>query len=169
MRAVPLIHILHVTPTHTDILDFNLTPEDPGYSLLVGDPITPPQEELLALSRVVHASIDPDGVPVTEPKKPKNEEDDGAEHDPDRIIVNARLGTPPDGLLSTEELVEAVLQLKVAHLESSYDKGLEMAKVSGVSDIPTFGERVTSIPSTRKGRCEPEWTSYTHFWKHVLG
>jgi RNA exonuclease NGL2 len=161
--------ILHVIPAQTKILDFNLTPEDPGYSLLVGDPITSSQEELLDLSRVVHASIDPDGVPVAELKKSKNEEDDGSEHDPDRIIVNARMAIPSDGLLSTKELVETVLQLGVAHLESSYDKGLEMAKVSGGSDIPTFGDRVTSIPSTRKGRHEPEWTSYTHFWKHVLG
>ena len=150
-------------------IDFNLTPEDPGYSLLVGDPITPSQEELLAVSRVVHASIDPDSVAVTESKEAKNEEDDGAEQDPDRIIVNARTATPADGLLSTEELVKMVQKFGVANPESSYDKGLEIAKASGDSDIQTFGDRVTSVPSTRKGRHEPEWTSYTHFWKTVLG
>ena len=149
--------------------DFNFTPEDPGYSLLVGDAILPPQEELLTLSRVVHASIDPDGVPATESKEAKNEEDDGSEQDPDRIIVNARAATPSDGLLSTEELVEMVRNLGVADLESSYDKGLKIAKSSGDNDIQTFGDRVTSIESTRKGRYEPEWTSYTHFWKTVLG
>lgn len=152
-----------------NVVDLNLTPEDPGYSLLVGDPITPSQEELLAISRVVHASIDPDSVPVAESKEAKNEEDDGAEQDPDRIIVNARTATPADGLLSTEELVKMVQNLGVANPESSYDKGLEIAKVSGDSDIRTFGDRVTSIQSTRKGRHEPEWTSYTHFWKTVLG
>lgn len=161
--------VLHVPPAEMKILDFNLTPEDPGYSLLVGDSITPSQEELIALSRVVHTSVDPDGVPVTRPKETKDEEDDGAEQDPDRIIVNARAATPSDGLLSTEELVEMVLKLGVGHLESSYDKGLEIAKVSGGSGIPTFADRVTSIPPTRKGRYEPEWTSYTHFWKSVLG
>jgi RNA exonuclease NGL2 len=151
------------------VIDFNLTPEDPGYSLLVGDSITPSQEEPLATSRVVHSSIDPDSVPVAESKEAKNEEDDGAEQDPDRIIVNARTATPADGLLSTEELVRMVGELGVANLESSYDKGLGIAKASGDSDIQTFGDRISTIPSTRKGRHEPEWTSYTHFWKTVLG
>ena len=152
------------------VTDFNLTPEDPGYSLLVGDPITPPQEELLATSRVVHVSIDPEGVPVTEPKEEiKNGESEGAEEDPDRVIVNARVATPADGLLSTEELVEIVQKLGVAHPKSSYDKGLEIAKASGDPEIKTFGDRVFSIPLTRQGRYEPEWTSYTHFWKTVLG
>lgn len=160
---------LHVAPAKMKTVDFNLTPEDPGYSLLVGDAITPSQEELLALSRVVHASIDPDGVPITELKKTKNEEDDGAEQDPDRIIVNARMATSSDGLLSTEEFVETVLQLGSARLRSSYDEGLEIAKTSGSSDFPTFGDRVTSVSPTRKGKYEPEWTSYTHFWKTVLG
>lgn len=149
------------------VLDFNLTPEDPGYSLLVGDPITPPQEELLALSRVVHASIDPDGVPVPEPREFKTE--DGVEQDPDRIIVNARSATPADGLLSTEEFVEMIRKLGVATPESSYDKGLKISRLSGDSNVRTFGDRVTSIPSTRQGRHEPGWTSYTHFWKTVLG
>ena len=151
------------------ILDFNLTPEDPGYSLLVGDPITSPQEELLALSRVVHSSIDPDGAPVAELKEAKNEEEDGAEQDPDRTIVNARIATPADGLLSAEELAGMVQKLGVANLESSYDKGLKLAQALEDSDVRTFGDRVTSIPSTRQGRYEPEWTSYTHFWKTVLG
>ena len=117
----------------------------------------------------MHASIDPDSTPVAESKEAKNEEDDGAEQDPDRIIVDVRTATPADGLLSTEELVKMVQELGIANLESSYDKGLEIAKASGDSDIQTFGDRVTSIPSTRKGRHEPEWTSYTHFWKTVLG
>ena len=151
-------------------LDFNLTPDDPGYSLLVGDPIIPPQEELLALSRVVHTSIDPDWVPPAEAKEAKKEGDDGAEQDPDRIIiVNARTATPADGLLSTEQLVEMIQTLGVANLESSYDKGLEIAKASGESDIQTYGDRVAPIAPKRLGRHEPEWTSYTHFWKTVLG
>lgn len=171
MRAVVL------SPQHRVFLllkgilvpDFNFTPEDPGYSLLVGDPIIPPQEELLILSRVVHTSIDPDGVPDANPKESKNEEEDGAEEDKDRIIVNARPATPADGLLSTEELLEMVRTLGVANLESSYDKGLRAVKLSGNSDVRTFGDRVTPITSPRLGGHEPEWTSYTHFWKTVLG
>lgn len=151
------------------VLDFNLTPEDPGYSLLVGDPITPPQEELIALSRVVHASIDPEGVPVAEPSETNNEGDDNAEQDPDRVITNARAATPTDGLLSTEELVEMVRGLGIANLKSSYDEGLRIAKSSGDFDIQTYGDRVTSMAPTRLGRYEPEWTSYTHFWKTALG
>ena len=161
--------MLCLASTELKVSDFNFTPEDPGYSLLVGDPIIPPQEELLTLSRVVHTSIDPCGVPVTEPRENKNEEEDGAEEDPDRVIVNARMATPADGLLSTEELVQMIRKLGVANLRSSYDRGLEIAKVSGGADVQTFGDRVTSIPSTRLGRHEPEWTSYTHFWKTVLG
>jgi len=159
-----------VNPSWSCIIagDFNLTPEDPGYSLLVGDPIIPSQEELLTLSRVVHTSVDPNGVQVIGSKEAKNEEADGAEQDPDRIIVNARMATPTDGLLSTEELVEMVRKLGVADLESSYDKGLRIAKLSEDSGIQTFGDRVTSLASTRLGRHEPEWTSYTHFWKTVL-
>lgn len=117
----------------------------------------------------MHASIDPDGVSATEVKETKNEEDEGAEQDPDRIIVNARMATLSDGLLSTEEFVNTVRRLGVARLESTYDKGLEIAKISGSSDIPTFCDRVTSTLPTRKGRYEPEWTSYTHFWKTTIG
>lgn len=151
------------------VLDFNLTPDGPGYSLLVGDPIVPPQEELLTLSRVVHASIDPDWVPPTESKEAKKEEDDGAEQDPDRIIINARTVTPADGLLSTEQFVEMIQRLGVANLESSYDKGLRVAKAFEDSDIRTYGDRVAPIAPRRLGRHEPEWTTYTHFWKGVLG
>lgn len=79
------------------------------------------------------------------------------------------MATPADGLLSTEELVEAVRKLGVANLESSYDRGLKLAKMSGDSDVRTFGDRVASVASPRLGGHEPEWTSYTHFWKTVLG
>jgi len=83
--------------------------------------------------------------------------------------VNARTATPVDGLLSTEELVEAVQKLGVANLQSSYDRGLRIAKMSSDSDVRTFSDRVTSVAPPRLGGHEPEWTSYTHFWKTVLG
>lgn len=159
-----------VNPSWSCIIagDLNLTPEDPGYSLLVGDLIIPPQEELLTLSRVVHSSIDPDDAPAAESKEAKNEEDGGAEQDPDRVIVNARMATPADGLLSTEEIIEMVQNLGVANLNSAYDKGLKLAKASGDSDVRTLGDRVNPVSSIRQGMHEPEWTSYTHFWKSVL-
>ena len=83
--------------------------------------------------------------------------------------MNARTATPADGLLSTEELVEAVRKLEVANPQSSYDRGLKIAKMSGDFDVRTFSDRVTSAVSPRLGGHEPEWTSYTHFWKTVLG
>ena len=83
--------------------------------------------------------------------------------------MNARTATPADGLLSTEELVEVVRKLGVANLQSSYDRGLRIAKLSGDSDVRTFSDRATSVVSQRLGGHEPEWTSYTHFWKTVLG
>ena len=79
------------------------------------------------------------------------------------------MATPADGLLSTEELAEAVQRLGVANLQSSYDRGLRIAKMSGGSDVRTFSDRITSIALPRLGGHEPEWTSYTHFWKTVLG
>ena len=44
---------------HLDCLDFNFQPDDPAYSLLVGDPLLPTQKARIETSRVVHATIDP--------------------------------------------------------------------------------------------------------------
>jgi len=55
-------------------------------------------------------------------------------------------------------------------LKSAYDSGLRGYLESlNSSDKPTrtFGDRVT-IPSSRRGGYEPEWTSYTFYWKLVL-
>jgi len=48
-------------------------------------------------------------------------------------------------------------------VRSAYDQVQRVRKVSA-----TFGARV-GLPSERLGYHEPEWTSYTHYWKTVLG
>ncbi|KAG6845766.1 hypothetical protein H0H87_003820 [Tephrocybe sp. NHM501043] len=140
--------------------DFNFAPNDPAYSLLVGDPILPEQQDVLAPSYVVHRSVDP-----TVPKTPKAEQADGNEEggDPDKVITSARPATPSDGLLSPIELSEFFS--RIPKLRSAYDVGL--AKVEDLKEVETFGSRI-SLGTARRGRHEPAYTSYTHYWKTTL-
>lgn len=142
--------------------DFNFAPDDPVYSLIVGDPLLPAQKRRLAPSRVVHLSIDPDVVPSSKAPVEDEEGGDAGETDPDRILMNTRSASTTDGLLSDTELEE----LFSTSLRSAYDEGLTKYRESS-KDILTFGDRVSL--SSRRGANEPEWTSYTHFWKTVLG
>jgi len=159
--------------THTD---FNFSPAEPGYALLVGDMLTPAQEELLEQSRVVHVSVDP-SVPLSDPagtndnnnnnNNNNNNDDDegGGGADPDRVITNARKASPADGLLSSFELAQ--LYAITARPRSLYDEGQRiLEKVSG--PVQRCGERL-GLPSHQRGAYEPEWTSYTHYWQNVLG
>jgi RNA exonuclease NGL2 len=147
------------------ILDFNFTPDDPAYSLLVGDPLTEAQSQRLHMSRVIHITIDPTVLPTT--KKADDEEGDGSEADPDRVINNSRVATSSDGLLSDLELTS--LFIHGAKLRSAYDEGQRAQRDNGTpGDSYTFGDRVPS-PPTRLGAHEPMWTSYTHYWKATLG
>ncbi|KAJ3920688.1 Endonuclease/exonuclease/phosphatase [Lentinula edodes] len=149
--------------------DFNFTPDDPVYSLIVGDPVLPVQEEKLRPSYVVHTTIDPvvaTGASETTDGNNENEEE-GA--DPDKVITNARAARPVDGLLSLSELKNLFLS-SGPPLKSAYDSSLRGYLESfSESNKPTrtFGDRV-SIPSSRLGGYEPEWTSYTFYWKLVL-
>jgi len=120
--------------------------------------LLPDQEEMLLPSYVVHVSVDPD-VPLTA-KAAVN----GGDEDPDKVITNARKATAADGLLSIAELKD--LFSHIPKLRSAYDEGL--GQIPLLQEIPTFGRRVT-VPPTRHGRWEPEYTSYTHYWKAVLG
>lgn len=144
--------------------DFNFTPDDPAYSLLVGEPLTEAQSQCLHMSRVIHITIDPTVPPTT--KKADNEEGDGSEADPDRVINNSRVATLSDGLLSDLELTS--LFINGAKLRSAYDEGQRAQRDNGTtSDLYTFGDRVSS-PLTRLGAHEPMWTSYTQYWKTTL-
>ncbi|KAJ7361651.1 Endonuclease/exonuclease/phosphatase [Mycena albidolilacea] len=139
--------------------DFNFSPDDPGYSLLVGDQLNAEQRDRLETSRVVHLSIDPT-VPPTVKGAPA--EDEGGAVDPDRVITSARRAVPADGLLSDSELASLFSAANV--VRSAYDEGLRQYKEASSTGFPTFGDRM-SLPRTKKGYYEPEYTSYTHYWK----
>nr|GAT54910.1 predicted protein [Mycena chlorophos] len=149
------------SPVLTRFLDFNFGPDDPAYSLLMSEPLTKEQRERLEASRVVHVSIDPTVPPTT--SGPVGDDEDQAV-DPDRVITNARRATPSDGLLTDDELVALFALGKP--LKSAYDEGLAHPRASA-SDIRTFGDRVSCEPDM-KGSNEPEYTSFTFFWKTVL-
>jgi RNA exonuclease NGL2 len=146
------------------LLDFNFTPDDPAYSLLVGNPLSVAQSLRLQMSRVIHISVDPTIPPTT--KKADDEEGDGSETDPDRVINNSRAAVSSDGLLSDLELIS--LFANGPKLRSAYDEGQRARRESGPPDgVCTFGDRAS--PSNRLGDHEPMWTSYTHYWKTTLG
>jgi len=140
--------------------DFNFSPDDPAYSLLVGDTLLADQEQRLLSSHVVHVSVDP-----TVPRSTKAIPEEGNEEavDPDRAITSARSATPADGLLSPAELAEFFS--RIPKLRSVYDLGF--GKVTDLGGLQTFGSRVT-LRRLRRGSYEPAYTSYTHYWKTVL-
>jgi RNA exonuclease NGL2 len=144
-------------------IDFNFAPDDAAYSLLTGMPLTPLQSERILKSRVIHISVDP-SVPLTG-KKPDDDEE-GAETDPDRIITNARSSNDTDGLLDPDELA-ALYQSAQATIKSAYDEGQRAIEKSGQTAI-RCGKRL-KIPDFQKGSYEPEFTNYTTYWKLVLG
>ncbi|KAF5390188.1 hypothetical protein D9757_002845 [Collybiopsis confluens] len=141
--------------------DFNFCPDDPAYSLMVGDSLLPAQEEKLCSSYVVHATIDPSIALGATSQSDDNEED----ADPDKVITNARSAQPVDGLLSISELHSLFSQSAVS-LKSAYDSGLRHLS-DGEKPMRTFGDRVP-IGNDRCGAHEPEWSSYTYYWKLVL-
>lgn len=127
--------------------------------------MTPAQEELLERSRVVHVSVDPT-VPLTNPTVANDDEDGGAQADPDRVITNAREASPADGLLSSSELVD-LFAVPTLRPRSLYDEGQRLLE-NVTSSVPRCGERM-GLPPHKRGAYEPEWTSYTHYWQSVLG
>ncbi|KAI6031752.1 hypothetical protein PISMIDRAFT_673462 [Pisolithus microcarpus 441] len=136
--------------------DFNFSPEDPAYSLLVGDPLSVEQKHGLDVSRVVHVSIDP--------SVPESSSTEGEEGDPDRVIRNSRVAEVSDGLLSDSEFSDLFRH----PLRSAYDEGQRTRKaVATPSDVVTFGDRIP-FSTARLGANEPMWTSYTQYWKTTL-
>lgn len=164
-------HDLHCIP------DFNFTPLDPAYSLLTTATLNAEHETVLSPSRVVHVSIDP-SISIATPAAAAADGDeagaaggDGEEEDPDRVITNARPAKPEDGLLDSRSLVSLFTEFPRA--TSTYALGLsrylseELNSAKG-DDIPIFG-RTHSLPLATPGYYEPAYTSYTHYWKSVLG
>jgi RNA exonuclease NGL2 len=130
---------------------------------------------MLSLSRVVHTSIDP-GIDAATPTAPAASGDEaggaaGEDQDPDRVITNARSARPEDGLLGSEGLVSLFSELPRA--TSSYALGLSRyldgeGELQRGQEFPIFGITHSLSPSTL-GFFEPAFTSYTHYWKSVLG
>ncbi|KAF8560438.1 endonuclease exonuclease phosphatase [Imleria badia] len=140
--------------------DFNFPPDDPAYSLLVGEPLSLEQQERLQVSRVVHVSIDPT-VPASITKETDGGGGEG-EADPDKVIRNSRNFKDADGLLSDTEL-----STLVGHrLRSAYDEGQRSSLLEG-NDVATYGARKL-LPTEKAGACEPMWTSFTYHWKTTL-
>jgi RNA exonuclease NGL2 len=125
---------------------------------LVGEPLTPQQKRVIEESRVVHVSID---VSIQVDSSGIGD-DELAVADPDRVITDSRPATDNDGLLSDEELANSFHVL--GRLRSMYEEGQRQVKFPNV-----FGSRNDGFPLERKGYFEPQWTSYTHFWKSTLG
>jgi len=146
-------------------IDFNFGPSDPAYSLSTGDPLLPSQKEMILSSRVVHATRDSSILASSSSSVKLSEDDEAEDVDPDHNIVNARLATKEDDLLDIPEIVEWFSTLP--GLCSAYNEGLYKARKLGTV-IPTYGTRV-KLPPGRQGATEPEYTSYTHYWKAVLG
>ncbi len=157
-----LSHLLvHRNPQNAD---FNFAPDDPAYALLVGDKLHPGHDDLIKLSHVVHSTIDPTVIPAD--SSAVTEEDGDESADADKRITSARCAVASDGLLSSLELQQFYESTGVP-LRSAYDEGLR--QISDFSSKPTtFGDRLNLAPS-RLGAFEPQWTSYTHYWKTVLG
>jgi hypothetical protein len=83
--------------------DFNIQPSEPAYRLLTGAPLESAQKEMLALSTVVHSSVDKlSEIGGSEKIEEENEGEVGK--DPDRHLTGCRLARPEDGLLSPDEL-----------------------------------------------------------------
>ena len=109
-------------------------------------------------------------------------EEGGGESDPDRVITNARAAEDRDGLLNSSEL-EALFSASPRAF-SAYDLGLSRYR-SGASpsqlsstspeiahspqDIPIYGPLNGMKDPSQPGFHEPAYTSYTHYWKSVLG
>jgi len=146
-------------------LDFNFTPSDPAYSLLSRDSLLEPQVEAIASSLVVHSSLDPSVLKNLPPTTKAIGEDEAEDADPDRVITNARFATAEDGLLTIPEIIDRFSEFPP--IRSAYNDGLCFMKQEG-NNTSTYGERLVLSPG-RKGRYEPSYTSYTHYWKSVLG
>ena len=144
----------------TTMADFNFAPDDLVYSLLVGDVILPEQHQPLLSSRVVHASIDATFSGLAQ--ESVEEETEGSFSD--GFTVNARQATVQDGLFTVDEFINLFSGL--TPLRSAYDEAL--GRLPRDQQVSTFGSRI-NMPPDRKGANEPEYTSYTHYWKNVLG
>lgn len=162
---------MHDLQPEKSILDFNFPPDDPGYALLTGSPLLPEHIERLTPSYVVHKSVDPSQTQEASAAPATDAEEGGESVDPDRVITNARRAEQSDGLLSIEELSHFIPERQ--QVQSIYQIGLKRylsstTATSSASLPPIYGSNGPMQPDA-PGYYEPRWTSYTHYWKSVLG
>ena len=180
--------------SHTGI-DFNTTPCESTYQILVNSFVTLPKEMISEFeeSRLVHSSVDalyPPAVPenghVTnddnaDPKnghrddaeKPKN---DSTQNERDeKLVAGSRLPREEDGILSLSEMIATLREPSYTvprKRRSAYEEGLWTLNSS-----ECFGERggfqtkfePGATPHTLMGRREPGYTCYTALFKLTLG
>lgn len=137
--------------------DFNFSPADPEYSLIVGDSLLPEQESRVEQSRVIHQTIDPN-VKTTIASESAG--------DPDKVIQSARAALPEDGLLTSNELA-SLFSASVSC--SAYDNAMSIALSTAPEEIKPLPQLYSSISPARRGRYEPLYTAYTFHWKNTLG
>ncbi|PPQ70777.1 hypothetical protein CVT24_001064 [Panaeolus cyanescens] len=142
--------------------DFNFTPNDPAYALLFHKPLLPQHEETIAPSYVVHSSVDPSVSTSLLPGKISCDDESEAV-DPDRVITNARPARAEDGQLSVCQIVD--LYSTFPKPRSAYHDAITLLRNQGDS-IPSFGSQLSALEHSAPN--EPEYTSYTHYWKSVL-
>jgi len=99
--------------------DFNISPDDPAYAILLGSPLTEEQRSVLNTSLVIHATVDP-SIQRAHEKRPidvdSDEEEEGEgqttgqtqteaqEQSASALPPNTRRAELRDGLLSEQEL-----------------------------------------------------------------
>jgi len=102
--------------------DFNISPEDPAYAILLGSPLTEKQRSVLNASLVIHATVDP-SIQRAHEKRPIDIDSDEEEEEGERqgqtagqaqteaqeeaasgVLPNTRRAELRDGLLSEQEL-----------------------------------------------------------------
>jgi RNA exonuclease NGL2 len=125
--------------------DFNISPDDPAYAILLGSPLTEGQRSVLNASLVIHATVDPSIERVYE-KRPididsdEEEEGDGQaqttgqaqteaqKQSASGLFPNTRRAELRDGLLSEQELRAMA---RFAYLGTS----MRVHDLTGVSDL----------------------------------
>ena len=124
--------------------DFNVSPEDPAYAILLGSPLTEKQVSVLNASLVIHATVDPSIQGVYE-KRPididSDEEEEGEgqaqttgqaqteaqQQAASGLLPNTRRAELRDGLLSEQEL-RAMVRL------ASLGTPMHVHDLTGISD-----------------------------------
>ena len=125
------------------------------------------RKERLEPSYVVHKTVDPSQPLDTRSASSADAEEGREDADPDRVITNARRAEASDGLLNLDELFAFFPESQ--QVQSVYQLGLKQYCDSSPSATPPVYGSGSAMKQDAPGFYEPRWTSYTHYWKSVLG